>query len=69
MKLYNEIKKGYDSNEYRNFNPELYLKRLKSNFLSFKKFKFYIKNWKNIPYATYMCIRFPFLYPSLKNHR
>lgn len=63
MKLYNEIKKGYDSNEYKEFNPELYLKKLKNNMFNLKKFKFNIKRWKNIPYATYMCIRFPFLYP------
>lgn len=27
------------------------------------RIKFKIKQWINIPYATYMCLRFPFLYP------
>lgn len=29
----------------------------------FSKIEFYLKRIINIPYATYMCIRFPFLYP------
>lgn len=31
--------------------------------INISKIRYNLKQWINIPYATYLCIRFPFLYP------